>query len=153
MRRALDIFRMVIISPECAALLFIWALSTYWPSPFVFIGDLIKQDDEVWKFLPVLPLALIPFIVSTGRQLHSPSSANNRLLHQWPDFWRLKWRIVLSMTWGGFAVLCSIVVWLTRKPLPPLGLGVAFILSCAVAVIVAFTLVLAHMTLKELIED
>lgn len=150
MRRTMDFFRLVLISPELALALIPIAIYFYAPD---WADILLKPmgDGVGWGLSAAgLSLAMLAFSYKEGYELLS-LSGGRKVLIEWPDYPRLKVRIVVAFVWclfGAFA--CVGATWMVAKNSQPL-LGITFMISGLLSAAAATaTIALARFSLREL---
>jgi len=97
MNRLLDIIRFSIISPEFLILLLVIILNHYFPFIFDFIGSKIKSNDEIWKYIPVLPMLFCGLTFKFSYKLTTPlENSSNKPLYEWAAFHKINDRVIAS---------------------------------------------------------
>lgn len=146
----MDFFRLVLISPELALALIPIAIYFYAPD---WADILLKPmgDGVGWGLSAAgLSLAMLAFSYKEGYELLS-LSGGRKVLIEWPDYPRLKVRIVVAFVWclfGAFA--CVGATWMVAKNSQPL-LGITFMISGLLSAAAATaTIALARFSLREL---
>lgn len=150
MRRILDFFRLVIVSPELVMALLPIAVYVYSPG---WADILLKPMGEGvgWGLSAAgLCLGMLAFIHKEGFELLS-LAGGKKVLIEWPDYSQLKMRILVSFVWcllGAFA--CVGATWMVAKNSHPL-LGITFMISGLLSAAAATaTITLARFSLREL---
>jgi hypothetical protein len=153
MRRILDFFRLVFVSPELLLALLPIAVYIYSPT---WADMLLKPMVEGvgWGLSAAgLSLAMLAFSHKEGFELLS-LSGGRKVLIEWPDYPLLKMRIVIAFVWcllGAFA--CLIATWMVAKNLQPL-LGITLMISGLLSAAGATaTIALARFSLRELLQE
>ncbi len=151
--KTLESFRVIIISPETLIVLTSIFIYNYWPTFFTHIGHQFKTNNEIWKFTPTIPLAISGFSVQYAWKILFPSEkALNSLLISWPGYWKLKLRVILSITLCVVCVFFSILIWIYSNSLPEKVIGTIFITTIMISLTVAFNQILAALKIRELLE-
>lgn len=101
MKRFVEFLRAVFISPEIVAGGLPFAISFYWPEPATFAGHQLASDTKLALGTASIPLGLLATTYAFGSDILSPSGAKKALL-SWPEYWRLKMRLVVAL---GFCLL------------------------------------------------
>jgi len=150
MRRILDLFRLVFVSPELVLALLPIAIYTYAPD----WADLLLKpmgDGVGWGLSAAgLSLAMLAFSYKEGFELLS-LSGGKKVLIEWPDYPRLKMRILVAFAWCLFgACACIGATWMVAKNSHPL-FGITFMISGLLSAAAATaTIALARFSLREL---
>lgn len=153
MRRTLDFFRLLLISPELALALIPIAIYCYVPE---WADILLKPmgDGVGWGLTAAgLSLAMLAFSYKEGWELLS-LSGGKKVLIEWPDYLFLKMRILVAFVWcllGAGACVCA--TWMVTKNSHPL-LGITFMISGLLSAATATaTIALARFSLRELLGE
>ena len=153
MRRILDFFRLVFVSPELVLALLPIAIYAYAPD---WADMLLKPmgDGVGWGLSAAgLSLAMLAFSYKEGFELLS-LSGGKKVLIEWPDYPRLKMRVLIAFVWcllGAFA--CVGATWMVAKNSQPL-LGITFMISGLLSAAAATaTIALARFSLRELLRE
>ncbi len=154
LRRALDALRAIVISPEfagCGLCYLIWLVT---PITFDGIGSRIKADEKLWQLVLALPLLVLPWALVEAKAVLFPvePSSARRSLHLWPDYWRLKLRVVLALLWILAAAVLSVAVWLFKGDLSDSVAGVLSIGAIVICLIAAGSLWWAAINTKEIVQ-
>jgi hypothetical protein len=153
MRQILEFLRVIIISPEIIIILSIIATSVYYPNIFTLIGFKVKSDQELWKFLPAIPLTIFAWAIAQAKDILFPSgSSSNRILLDWPEYWKLKIRVIISLLLILLSVFASLIVWIFKIEVPAVAIGAVFCGSVAISVITACCLWLAFVNIKQIVD-
>ncbi len=151
--KILEIIKLLFVSIEAVFLLALIAAMQFYPGVFEHIGNQFKANNEVWKFIPTIPLVICGFSIQYAWKILNPiNSASNRILHEWPNYWKLKVRVISSIFICIACVVASLIVWIYAPSLSAKITGATFIASCCVALIVASNQLLAAFKVRELME-
>lgn len=151
--KVIEAIRVIFASYEALFLSVIIAIYFYYPAFFVGIGANFQTNDEIWKFIPSIPLIVCGFSIQYAWKILMPLESNsNRLLHEWPNYWKLKLRVILSVIFCSICVLCVITIWFFSKKISNLNVGAIFISSIIISLTVAFNQFLAAFKIRELME-
>lgn len=151
--KILEIIKLLFISFEAVFLMALIAALQYYPGLFEQIGNQLKTDNEVLKFIPTIPLIICGFSIQYAWKILNPiDSSSNRILHEWPNYWKLKFRVISSIFICIACVVASLIVWIYALSLSAKITGATFIASCCVALIVASNQLLAAFKVRELME-
>jgi len=151
MKYVIELLRIVVISPELLLVLVILGLAEYYPLPLSKIGSKIKTDQELWKYLPVIPTTILVWALAQTKDILFPhGSSSNRELLDWPLYWKLKLRVVVSLSIIMLSIISSLAVWFFKNEVSDLRIGVVFCISALVSVIVAVTIWLAVVMIRQI---
>jgi hypothetical protein len=150
MKKGFDFFRVVLVSPELMLALLPFAIYLYVPDwADIFLKPM--RDSVGWGLSAAgLSLAMLAFSYKEGFELLS-LSGGKKVLIEWPDYPRLKMRILVAFMWclfGAFA--CLAATWMVANHSLPL-LGITLMISGLLAAAAATaTIALARFSLREL---
>lgn len=151
--RALYFFRVLLVSLE-AFLIGIAALIWYHFS--TDLGNLaitISLNDEALKYLMFVPIGLAVWVANELRQLLQEDKSITRFLVEWPDYWKLKLHLWVSLVYAAIFVCCSIVPWVVRAGIST-GIGfLLFLISIIGQLILAASVYAARLRVKELLAN
>jgi len=151
--KIIEIIKLLFISFEAVFLLTMIAALQFYPGPFELIGNQIKANNEIWKFIPTIPLAICAFSIQYAWKILNPiNNSSNRILHEWPNYWKLKFRVISSIIICVACVVASLIIWIYATSLSARITGATFIASCCIALIVASSELLAAFKVRELME-
>lgn len=151
--KIIEILKLLVISFESVFLLVLLAVIQFYPEPFELLGNQIKVNIEIWKFIPTIPLAICAFSIQYAWKILNPiNSSSNKVLHEWPNYWKLKFRVISSIFLCVACVVASLIIWIFVTYLSEKTIGAIFIASCCIALIVALSELLAAFKIRELIE-
>ncbi len=121
MKTFFDYARLVFVSPELLALVFVVGLFSYMPGPFEFVTAQIANDFKWGVGAAALPLGLLVACYKTGTELLSPKGKRSTLL-DWPDYPKLKRRVVFTLVACFLGFLLAIIgLYLVAKHGLPTG--------------------------------
>lgn len=151
--KILETLRFIIISIEAIILLTLLTVLYYFPEIFELIGSQILSNKDVWKFLPTIPLIICGFSVKYAWKILMPlENASNKVLYEWPNYWKLKYRVLFSILICGVCVISAIIMWIFSSTLSFVTVGMIFITSCIIPLAVALNQLLAAFKIRELME-
>ena len=153
MNRVKDFLRLVFISPELLFALVPVAIHVYEPT---WADMLLKpmSDSVGWGLSAAgLSIGMLAFSYKEGFDLLS-LSGGRKVLIEWPDYPKLKARVLGAFGWcliGVFACICA--TWMVAKAFHPL-LGITFLISGMLSAAAATaTIALARFSLRELLGE
>ncbi len=149
----LEIGRVIFISPECLLLLLATAIYFYYPESFIDIGNQFKSNYEVWKFIPTIPLTVCGFSIQYAWKILFPKeNESNHLLLNWPNYWKLKLRVLVSVILCVACVLSALYIWIYINTLNEKAIGAIFFVAVSISITVAFNQFLAAFKTRELLD-
>lgn len=151
MKRLLEFVRIMLISPEIAAILATVVALQYWPHTFTFVGDAFTKKETLWEYIPVIPVGVLIYVIDLVTKLHAPEDNAKRELFDWDQFWRLKYRIIALLLWALLAAGSSLVLWTCSSALDSRIVGAVFLASLVLAVMTAATGFFALLALREIL--
>lgn len=151
MKRALDILRFTVISPEVVVILIVCVLFSYYPSWFTLIGEKLKLNNEIATGLLLSPLAALAWTFKESKLILLPQD-DNKILLNWEDYPLLRNRVFFGL---GLLVVClisSIVTLLIKEDLSPEYYAFTFLLIFGVLGVVVVTHSLAAVSIRQILE-
>ena len=153
MSKVKDVLRFLFISPEFMILLAIAGVYLTYPDPLSWVGAALKANSDALAYWPTIPIGLTVYAFSRGGKLLHPREAeSNRDIYDWPDFWRLKSRVIASVVICSLASLLALFTWLAADQLSMAAIGIGAVLSMSIAATSTFLLYLAWLRMRELAE-
>ena len=153
MNRFVDFVRSVFVSPELLFALVPFAIYAYQPT---WADMLLKpmSDSVGWGLSAAgLSIGMLAFSYKEGFDLLS-LSGGRKVLIEWPDYPKLKVRVLVAFGWCLMGAIASIVaMWMVAKQFHSLfgiTLLISGILSAATA---TATIALARFSLRELLGE
>jgi hypothetical protein len=141
------------ISPEMLIVLVVFSLSSYFPLEFQRLGENIRSDVEIWKYLPGLTIVLSTAAFNYSSKIRAPlESTSNKRLYEWPHYALLVDRVYISLFFAIVAGTLGLWLWFFGKSLLASTVGFVFLASTLASGTTALTMLLAHQKLRELIE-
>ena len=151
MNRLFDILRAIFISPEFVMLLIIYVVIQYKPDWFSLIGTQFQTNNEKWQYLLTLPVLFTGLVFKYGKNIRVPLDKNKRL-YKWDEYHRITDRVFIGIF---ISILCSIGVisiWFLINNISTLYIGVIFITSVSISGFSAFTMYLASISIREVLD-
>lgn len=150
---ALELLKVFFISVEFLVFLGVVVIWYFFPAAWTFVGETLKSQEEVMKYLPVLPIALCGFSITLSWKLLSPQSGSNKELYEWPDYWKL--RLLRDVTIGLCVLYAgvSIVTWIFGSTMPSSWVGAVWTWAIISALVTCGSALLAVFNLKEITEE
>ena len=154
MKRLLDILRFSIISPEFFVLLVCMILSHYYPNLFGLIGNKLKSNNDMWKFIPTLPFVFVGVTFKVAQRVHAPlENQSNKQLYEWASFNKITDRIMASYLISIFCAGSSLIIWFFMSELSKIVLGEILLGSIVISGLTAFQMILAAQKIRQIMEQ
>jgi hypothetical protein len=152
MMRLKNLLLATVISPESLIVLAIFALSGYFPLELQTLGESIRSDAEIWKYLPGLTVLFSTTAIGYSSKIRAPlENSSNKKLYEWPHYPLLVDRVYVSFFFAIGSGGIGLWLWFFGKTLSASNVGVVFLASTLVSGTTALTMLLAHQRLRELI--
>ena len=152
MRAFLDSIRIAFVSLEFLFLLFLSVMAWLMPAWCSFVGDTLKTQTDVLKWIPAIPIALCPFAVKLAWNLTTPAEGCGREMMDWPDYWRLKLRRNYSFFLSAVTAILAVGLWIFSMSLSAFWLGGLTVACLGLALINTGCMFMAALTLREIVE-
>ena len=152
MKKIIEFFRLIFISFEFLFILLIFLTLNIYPELYSIIGNKFMENADIWKYIPVIPLGLSGASINYAWKILTPLSSSNRILYEWPDYWKLKLRVLSSIIMCLTCLFLAIFLWFFCKNLEPAHIGAIYLGITIVPLTIVFNQLLAAFTLKELLE-
>lgn len=113
----------------------------------------VALNDEMLKTLMALPILLAAWVLNELRHLVQEDKATARFLIRWPDYWKLKTHLWVSVIYAVVFACISIAPWVVKAGITT-GIGlVLFLTSILGQLILAASVYAARMRVKELLAE
>lgn len=152
MKRILDIIRFTFVSPEFAWVLGGIVLLYCYPLPLTMVGDKISSNDEIWKWLPTLPLFFAGIAFRLSSKVRAPFDKGNKQLYEWYHYNRITDRIYAAYILVSASVISNVSIWMFTDVFTSSMLGLVFLISVGVSGFVALQIFLAAQKIREILE-
>lgn len=151
--RTIYFLRVVLVSPE-ALLIGIAGLVWYhFSADLSHLAATISLNDEILEYLMVVPVGLAVWVANELRQLLQEDKGTTRLLVAWPDYWKLKLHLWVSLIYAVIFVCLSIAPWVVRSGIST-GSGLLLFLTSIIGqLILSASVYAARLRAKELLAD
>lgn len=141
--------RVAICSLEAITVALIPFAASYFIDDVHKFATQLAVEDEVMKFIVLLPLALSAWIINELRQLLIEDKEITKVLVAWPDYWRLKATVHVSLFYMVIFSLMSLTPWLIKGGIKS-GLGlILFSASLIGQLILSLSVYNARINLRE----
>ena len=153
MNRIIDILRMVTVSPEIMIGCFIWGCYCWYPQIFMDFLPIFSSDDQ-WKLpaLVAVPIALLAAAYNIGSDILSPQGKRVVIL-DWPDYWRLKIRVIWCLTICLISVVATIIGYYIIHKFNHVNGFVIIIISWSISATALMTGAYAKWSVREIFRE
>ncbi|MFZ5525520.1 MAG: hypothetical protein ACOZE7_02585 [Pseudomonadota bacterium] len=153
MNRLKHLCATIFVSPEVAIALAVATFATTAPKLAAALGEAIRTDGEVWKYLPGLTLIFSGAAINSSFKLRAPlESPSNKILYHWPGYQLLVDRVYIGLFYGIFSAAASFVLWIIGQKINPVLVASIFLAATLISGATALTMLLAQQKLRELLE-
>jgi len=150
MKKLLEILRFFFVSPEFVLILLAIVLYKYF-NDFIFnFTEPLRKNSEAIRYLSLMPAGLAVWIFTKGKSLLFPEKDKKEILHNWPDYWKLRLGFDVSLFYSGLFVLTGFISWVldwSIKDSLPVMMSLTSVLGSA---IVCYTVYKSQITVNEL---
>lgn len=150
MKKAIYYCRVYLISLEFLAILITLLNIIFFEHFFNEVSKSLKPNDELLKWLILLPTGLFIWIVKEGRETLI-SEKHSAIIVNWPGYWTLKAHIIASLAYALLFTITAAYPWLSEENIK---IGKNFILfshSSIGCLIVAAHLYFAKAKINEIL--
>lgn len=152
MTRAKNLVLVTVVSPELLLVLVLIAFISFVPETLGELGDKLRADPEVWKYLPSLTLLFAGAVFAYSSKIRAPVECGGaKPLYEWPLYQLLVDRVNVSLVFASASFAASLILWVFGKSWSSATVGVVFLGANGVAGTTAVTMLLAHQKLRELL--
>jgi hypothetical protein len=147
-----DILRVYVISPELLVIALSGAVVLLYPEPVALFGSEVSRENSVLQYIALLPIVLLGVAFKLSNDILKPlDGANNRILYEWPDYWRLKHRAIATILFCLAASAGALGLWVFKTHLHPRLLGAGLIATVVLALVSTVSLYLGYLRLREIL--
>lgn len=141
------------VSPEVAIGLAVAVFAISAPKLAAALGDAIRSDAEVWKYLPVLTLVFSGAVINASFKLRAPlESFSNKILYHWSAYHLLVDRVYIGLFYGICSAAASLALWIVGQKIGPILVASIFLAATLISGVTALSMLLAQQKLRELLE-
>ncbi len=153
MKYAYEFLKILFISFEFVIVLIIFLTMNLFPEFYAKIGSKFIGDSEIWKYIPVIPFTLASASINYAWKILTPlTNSSNKILYDWPDYWKLKLRVTVSIAICVICLSLAIMLWFFCKGLDQKYSGAMFVGITLIPLTVLFNQLLAAFTVREFLE-
>src|SRR4051812_40949665 len=87
-----------------------WILRPNWLND---AASAVRPNDELLKFLVLLPIGLLVWIANEIRSLLHDDKETTKLLIRWPQYWKLKIHVWISLLYAVIFMVLSTAPWVS----------------------------------------
>lgn len=126
--RTLYLLRVILVSVEAFVLAGTWLAFLYFGSVFESLATSLSLNDEVLKYLMLMPVVLAVWIINETRVLLQEDKETVRILTDWEDYWKLKAHTWASLGYAVVFAFMSLIPWAAKSGI---GTGTGLLLFAA----------------------
>lgn len=147
--KLLYLIRVIVVSVEATLLLLAWLAWSNFHQLLTTLAKTLSLNEDLLKYLLLLPVGLGAWIASEVRSVLHEDKDTTRVLTAWPEYWKLKVHIWVSLSYALLFAAMSLVPWLAKSGIStPNGL-LLFITSLAGQLVVAASVYMARLQVRE----
>jgi hypothetical protein len=128
-----------------------WLAWTYLAPQLHDFASSLALNDEVLKYLMLLPTALAVWVFNEVRGLLQEDKDTIQLLVKWPDYWRLKVHAWVSLIYAVVFACMSLLPWVAKSGISTGSGMLLFVTSIIGQLSLAISVYVARITLKEIV--
>ena len=149
--RTLYLLRVILVSAEALILAGAWLAFLYFGSEFQSLATSLSLNDEVLKYLMLMPTALAVWVINETRVLLQEDKETVRILTDWMDYWKLKAHTWASLGYAVVFAFMSLIPWASKSGIGT-GIGLLlFVASIVGQLSLAISVYAARIRIKEII--
>lgn len=145
--------RVLLISGEALLISMSALVWYYFSEEITHLASTISFNDEILKYLMFVPIGLAIWIANELRLMLQEDKGTIRFLVGWPDYWKLKFHLWVSLVYTVVFACLSIAPWIVRPGIST-GVGLQLFLTSIIGqVFLAASVYAARMRAKELLAN
>jgi hypothetical protein len=113
--KALYYLRVFFVSYEFLTLLATFGLYAIWSDEILSVFQGVRTSDDALKWLVAYPIGLAGWMLKDGVGVLFPDEKSNRILHEWPEYWRLKAHFDVGLFYSISLTVPCVLVWVFDK--------------------------------------
>lgn len=152
MRQLFDIVRAIFISFEFLYVLVLIFMLVNYPAILCTIGDFMRMAPDTLKYLPTFHVPFISASAFLTFKILSPLQSTNKTLYDWPDYFKMKNRSIISVVMCAIAAIGAIITWIVGTSLENKHLAFSILLTYVIPLIVIFNQFVASLLVREYLE-
>jgi hypothetical protein len=83
-----------------------------YPQEIKNIASQIESNNEILKFLAIIPIGIFVWIIKEARELLFPGEKINNILHEWPEYWKLRIHFNVALFYSFIFLALGLSVWI-----------------------------------------
>jgi len=151
--RAIYFLRVLLISLEAFLIGVAGLVWHHFSADLSHFATTISLNDEILKYLMVVPVGLAVWVANELRQLLQEDKGTTRFLVAWPEYWKLKLHLWVSLIYAAIFVCLSIAPWVVRAGISTGGGLLLFLTSIIGQLILSASVYAARLRVKEILAD
>ncbi len=152
-RRFVEILRLYLISPEVGVILATCGAALFYPEPLIRLGCEVASKDSVVQYIALIPVAILTGSFKLSKEMLRPlEGLSNKVLYEWNNYWRIKYRALAPITFCFIASLFSIGIWIFKGAIDPLLIGCILVGTVIVSAVTILTQFIAYLRLREILQ-
>lgn len=149
--RALYFLQVIVVSVEALVLTGTWLTLEYFGIEIESFAKSLSLNDEILKYLMLMPIALAAWIINEIRVLLQEDKESIRILTEWDDYWKLKAHTWVSFGYAVVFAFMSLIPWVVKSGISS-GFGLLlFVASIIGQLFLAISVYAARIRVKEII--
>lgn len=149
MRKALEITRVFVVSPELLLIVVGVVVQLTLAKPIERLLAETYVSDDLLKWAFAVPSALLCWSLVSGRKLLFPEKDKKSILQKWPDYWILKICFHVALAWNSIFVLISLYAWADDWKHPSSTHFIALAISIIGSTVCSFSIYNAQTRVEE----
>ena len=146
-----EIFKDLFCSPELIVIFVISLLKIFIPFYFIWLGNEIKHNLLILNTIFPVMGSLLYYSVVNGLKLLRPKD-NNKVLYQWDLYWKLKFRVYISILFILISVFAFSVNYFFNNQYHADIVSLLFVLPVSVSVTTTIILFISAQKIIEVLE-
>lgn len=149
--RTLYFLRVLVVSVEALVLATSWVCATYFHGALQGFAASLALNEEVLKYLLLLPAGVAAWVANECRMLLQEDKETIRTLTSWPDYWKLKAHVWVSLIYAALFAGISMIPWTAKSGIST-GFGLLIFLTSLVGQLyLAIAVYAARIRAKEIL--
>ncbi|UVM06044.1 hypothetical protein [Pseudomonas laurylsulfatiphila] len=144
-------FRVVLVSVEALVLALGYLAWTYVIPQLDEFASSLELNDEMLKYLMLLPAALAVWVFNEVRGLLQEDKDTIQILVNWPDYWKLKTHAWVSLMYAVVFACMSLLPWVVKSGIGTGSGMLLFVISIVGQLALAISVYLARISLQEIV--
>jgi len=143
--------RVIFFSSEALVLGLAWLIHLHFDQPIQIFASSLSLNDEVLKYLMMLPVAIGVWVINESRLLLQQDDQSIRILTAWPHYWRLRIHAIVGLAYAIVFSLIAFIPWTTKAGIST-GTGmILFATSILGQLSLAASVYMARITVNEIL--